>query len=165
MNKLFLTLALISSLAQADCVDQNTENTEVETTTISTDVPKHLKGARITITLADGRTSTVPAELFKVVPRKQQRVITKVKSSTVRTCTNEAPELKNRISLLGGRGAKEGLDSRTNGSTVEVESKVGTIFGVQYQRVLPVKVFGKPLNVGGQVQTGKSALGSVGIDF
>jgi hypothetical protein len=130
---------------------------------IKTDVPKHLIGATICVKLADGKESCVPAEKFKVVARKQQFIVTKTSQKEITTCSAE--QEKNRISLLAGKGAQEGLDVTRNASQVTVESRVGAIGGLQYQRKLDVKLLNMPVSVGGQLQTNESALLNVGLDF
>ena len=129
---------------------------------IKTDVPNHLKGATITVKLADGRESTVPAENFKVVPRKQQFLVTKTVSTEVFTCTVAGENQKNRVSLLGGHGAKEGLNVSRDESTgsASVESRVGLVGGLQYQRL----VFDQ-LSLGIQGQTNKTGSLLIGLDF
>ncbi len=126
---------------------------------LSTDVPSHLKGATITVRLADGTESIVPAEKFKVVPRKQQFITTKTMQRNETRCESD-PKDKNRISLLAGEGPKEGLTRTQDGSAVTVESKVGAVGGAQYQRLLTEK-----LGVGVQVQSNKTALGVLSLDF
>lgn len=74
--------------------------------------------------------------------------------------SNKEPKRKNRISLLAGQGPQEGLKQERNGSSVSVESKVGMIGGLQYQRLITDRV-----NLGLQLQTNKTILGSVGLDF
>lgn len=139
-----------------DCSTSSNAEEVTETRELTTDVPSHLKGAIIMIILADGTHSAVPAEKFKVVPRAQQFLITKTKQLDKTTCTPE----KNRLSLLAGNGPKEGLSRYKTSSTVTVESKVGTVGGLQYQRLLDHGV-----NVGIQGQSNESVLVNIGIDF
>ena len=77
----------------------------------------------------------------------------------MKTCTTNEPR-KNRVSLLGGHGAKAGLDSSSNGSVVEVESRTGVVGGAQYQRML-----GERLSIGGQLQSNKTGSLLLGLDF
>jgi hypothetical protein len=140
----------------ADCT--TTSNAEVvqETTEIKTDVPSHLKGATITVRLADGRETTVPAEKFKVVPRAQQFIVAKTYQLNRQVCSPE----KNRLSLLGGNGPKEGLNRHKTATKVTVESDVGAVGGLQYQRLLD-----HGLSLGIQGQSNESVLVNIGIDF
>lgn len=156
----YLLLSLISfSLLAEDCTT-TVQNDEVkEQLEIKTDVPNHLKGAKIIVRLADGRESEVPAEKFKVVPRQQQFITTKLQSSKVISCNKLD---KNRISGLLGRGARDGLGKTiVNSSTTEVESNVGAVGGVQYQRVIN----DNGLSVGVQAQTNRTGSVMIGIDF
>jgi hypothetical protein len=129
----------------------------LETKTISTDVPAHLKGAKIIIILANGQRSEASAELFKVVPRKQQYLLTKVSHNT--SCVSESHD-KNRISLLGGFGPTGNLSRDTSSGKVDISTKTGAVGGVQYQRKIS-----KDISVGVQGQTNRSGLLSIGLDF
>lgn len=163
MNKhlVFIVIAttLLASVAIADCETSTSEETITDQLELTTDVPKHLEGATITVRLKDGKESIVPAEKFKVVPRAQQFIVTKTNQQSLGFCTVKDPH-KNRISLLGGRGPKAGVDRTNNPTNVEVESREGTIGGAQYQRLLTEK-----LSVGAQVQSNDSVLVNVGLDF
>jgi len=159
---IFLTLLFfnINSDATDSCETLKDEKIETDVLNITTDVPKHLKGAVIIVRRSDGVETTVPAEKFKVVPRKQQFVVTKVTDTKVLTCKVKEPKEKNRISLVAGQGPKPGLDYETDGSVVTVKSRVGEVGGLQYQRLLTDK-----LSVGAQVQSNDSVLVNIGLDF
>lgn len=148
-----------SVFADTNCKVESTASKVEETTEIKTDVPNHLKGAQIIVRLADGRESVVPAEKFKVVPRLQQYLVTKVSSSTVKSCTN-LDHNRNRISLLGGEAPTGHLDRDGNADKTTVESERGLVGGAQYQRLLTDK-----LSVGIQGQTNKSGMVLIGVDF
>lgn len=77
----------------------------------------------------------VPVEVTKTIYKKIQK--------------------KNRISVLGGSGP-------THLSLVPTEARLerGTVFGVQYQRML-----GNTLSIGIQGQSNQTVLGSIGLDF
>lgn len=142
------------------CSESQSEEQITDQLLISTDVPNYLKGATITVRLADGRETTVPAERFKVVPRKQQYLTTKTERSTVVSCVSNEPR-KNRVALLGGYGARPGLgDIKQNGPALEVESNVGAVGGAQYQRMLDDR-----FSLGVQGQTNKTGSLMLGIDF
>ncbi len=157
---IFIIVAFFSLFALADesCTVTSSGETVEDQMEIKTDVPAHLKGATITVTTADGRVSTVPAEKFKVVPRVQQFVVTKTLQQDRVTCSKDS--LKNRVSLLAGHGPTEGLSRSKTATKVIVESNVGTIGGVQYQRLITNKI-----SIGAQVQSNESALVNVGLDF
>jgi hypothetical protein len=166
MNKfiIFFILCLPAfAIASENCSTTSEAESVEERLEIRTDVPSHLKGATIIVRRADGKETSVPAEQFKVVPRQQQFIVTKTKQHDKTLCSAQIN--KNRLSVLAGNGPKEGLDRTNNGSTVTVESRVGTVGGVQYQRLTDVEVLGMPLSVGGQLQSNESALIGVGLDF
>ena len=110
--KFFITMLLLTTSVYAeekDCIE--TVDTKVESKDINTPVPQHLKGAKILIKKADGTIQEVEAENFKVVPRKQQFIVSKKEKVTL-TCDKKCEELKrNRLSLLVGRGTQRGLNS------------------------------------------------------
>ena len=162
MNKLIMLMLLVAGNAQGgepQCTEQVGQAEAKEKLEITTDVPSHLKGATITIKQADGRESTVPAERFKVVPRMQQFIVTKLETSKVTSCTTNEPR-KNRVSLLGGYGARNGLKVTTSGSVTTVESSSGAVGGAQYQRML-----GERWSIGVQGQTNETGSLLLGLDF
>ncbi len=160
MYKLIILSLIIPSLSFANC-QTKVDNTEtLETITTSIQVPKHLEGATITVRLKDGRESSVPAELFKVVPRKQERLVTKISTEKNTVCTIEADQLKNRVSILGGNGRTSGLSNSKSGNLLEVETNTGFVGGAQYQRNLT-----KRLSVGVQGQTNRTGSVLIGLDF
>ena len=148
------------------CDTTASEETVEQKLEIKTDVPNYLKGAVIIVRQADGKESSVSAERFKVVPRKQQYIVQKTKQIEKEHCqTNvvryeKVEKQKNRISLMAGRGPQEGLDRTNNGTTVDVSSRVGAIGGAQYQRLLTDKV-----SAGVQAQTNQSLLVNIGLDY
>lgn len=167
-NLLMISLLFLSVNvnAKTQCQTSSSEEQVEEQMEIKTDVPKHLEGATITITLKDGRQSTVPAEKFKVVPRKQQFIVTKTARSSKEMCTTNETQ-RNRVSVLAGHGAKEGLDSnrRASPDEVVVESRVGAVFGAQYQYKTDAKILDMPLSIGVQGQTNKTGSVVLGLDF
>ena len=160
--KFIITSLLLISLpvfAAQNCKTSSSEEKIDQTKEITTDVPSHLKGATIIVRRADGKETSVPAELFKVVPRKQQFIVTKISHQETTLCSAEEAH-RNRISLLAGNGPKGGLDRSSTPAKVSVESRTGAIGGVQYQRLLTER-----LSIGAQVQTNKSGLLNIGVDF
>lgn len=132
-----LSLLFASTLVLAICKENSTEYETKEQFEISTDIPKHLVGAKITITLADGTSSTVPSEKFKVVKRQQQFIVTNRTQKTIVTCEKEVVKnttKNNSVSLLAGYGLAGGLETSSNPGEVEVKTKVGPSVGIQYQR-------------------------------
>jgi hypothetical protein len=101
------------------------------------------------------KKSVKPRVITKVVPVIKEVVVTKTVTVTKRI----APR-KNRISILVGHGAKEGLSRENNSSNVTVRSKVGVIGGLQYQRLVTNRV-----SLGAEVLSSKAALVSVGLEF
>lgn len=166
MKYLILLSLLCLNVKAEDCTEKSSVDQVEEQKEIKTDVPKHLKGAKIIVRMADGRESVVPAEKFKVVPRKQQYLVTKVKKSTVVSCTSLVAA-KNRISVMAGEAPTGHLDrdDTLSPSKVEVSSERGLVGGVQYQRDLGLTAFGLPVHAGAQVQTNKSLLIDAGVSF
>lgn len=160
MKHLLIALLLIPSLSFANCKTEETAEEAVETLEIKTDVPKHLVGAKITITLADGTVSTVPAERFKVVKRQQQFIVTKTKQNRVVSCENaSAEQKKNIVSGLVGYGNDGGLERTQDPTRVNVETKIGPSLGIQYQRKFEKVI------LGGQGQTNGTGSVLIGLEF
>lgn len=166
MKNIFIILALcfpMFAVADESCTTNTSEETVDEVAVISTNVPKFLEGATITVRTKDGRESTVSAEKFKVVPRAQQFVVTKTSKSASIVCRNAD---KNRITILGGNGPKGGLSRTQNSaSQVTIENNTGTVLGAQYQRELGFKVFGLPVHGGVQYQNNETLSGGAGVSW
>lgn len=161
MKYILTSLLLMSTsvMAKEVCSTSSSTDETVELKVVEVRVPSHLRGATITVTLANGRTSVVPAEKFKVVPRKQERVVTKVSTTTKKTC-KDLTDSKNRISLLAGSGTKAGLTRRNLTGRTRVETETGAVGGLQYQRSLTDKI-----SVGVQGQTNETGSLMIGLDF
>ena len=162
MKNLIMAMFLIVNISFASeptCTEQVGQVEEKEKLELTTDVPKYLKGATITVTKADGSSSTVPAERFKVVPRKQQFIVTKTEVSKTISCSAEENR-KNRVSLLGGYGSRNGLTTTRNATNVTVESSSGVVGGAQYQRMLNNR-----WSLGVQGQTNGTGSLLLGLDF
>ena len=92
---------------------------------------------------------TVVKEVVKEVPVIKEVIVEK-----------ERPLLKNRVSLLVGRSPKEGLNKSISSTQATIESKVGDVLGLQYQRLLTER-----LSLGVIGLTSKATLLSLGLDF
>lgn len=158
--KNFLMFMLATSLAYAQDCKVETGSEEVKgQLEIKTDVPKFLEDATITVTLKNGASTSVPARLFKVVPRKQQFLTVATEKSIVKTC--EVKNLhRNRASAIGSVGPTGNLTSKTSGTTTTVDIEHGAVGALQYQRLLTDE-----LSVGVQAGTNKGAGLMLGIDF
>lgn len=151
------------SFAASECKTTTTEEVQ-DKLDIDTKVPKDLEGAEITVKTKDGKVSKMKTSDFKVVPRKQQYIVKKVKETERIDCTKKVKvvrlQRKNRISLMVGQGPKTGLDLNSSSDKVDASSRVGMIGGVQYQRLLTERV-----SLGGIAQSNKSLLIELGYDF
>lgn len=154
-----LMIMLATSLAYADnCTTQEGQEEIKGQLEIKTDVPKFLEDATITVTLKNGASTTVPARLFKVVPRKQQFLTTQTQKSIVKEC--RGPLNRNRASVIAGVGPTGNLSSKTAGTTTTVDIEHGAVGALQYQRLVTDE-----LSVGVQAGTNKGAGLMLGIDF
>lgn len=155
-----ITTLLASAYGDEACSQTSEHSSIEEQLEINTDVPKNLKGAYIAVLSPDGKRilGLMRANEFKVVPRKQQFIVTKIKSTETLSCRSE--EQKNRVFLLGGAGPKGNLTISSDGSKVTVSTETGAIGGLGYQRKISTDV-----SIGAQVQTNESALISIGLDF
>lgn len=157
---MFILTLIINLVMAADCTDVQTTNAEVQTSFINTDVPKHLQDAVIVIRLKDGRESQVSANQFKVVPRKQQLLITEVKTHTERVCKVSGKE-KNLL-MLGGRRDHKDLESSVNGNVGKVISEKGLVLDASYLRQ---NIFDTNLGVGAGVDSNGTLRGVIGVEF
>ncbi len=158
-----ISLNMAHAYDRVQCEDTVTTFDKFLKVDANIDSPKFLKDATITVVTKDGKHFVMDANHYKVVPRRQQFVIKsqQVHTQTVCNITNKDNEMrKNRISLSGGQGPQEGLDTRVNGNTVEVSSRVGFVGGVQYQRVVYDR-----FSLGVQGQTNKTGSILLGLDF
>jgi hypothetical protein len=155
--KIIISILMFASLtfAEKECKTVKVE-TATEVKEITTEVPKFMEGATIVVKLANGKEHLFPVEKYKVVPRARQEVVQRVAEKLMCTPDRE----KNRLSMGVGHGSQEGLDSTTQGNKVTVESNVGPVMAIQYQRLISDSV-----SLGVQLQSSETALGFLGIEF
>jgi hypothetical protein len=127
--------------------------------------PEYLKGATVTVKLANGTTYEYKSEDMAVVPRKNLNInAAKVAGFDKLHKKVVDKELvknrKNRVYGLAGYGPTGDLKVSTNGSTYETKHRKGVVGGIGYQRKVTEKV-----NVGVQVQTNDTSSLSLGFDF
>ncbi len=155
---MFLVVVMVREAAATECSKSGETFSEISKTEIKTDVPRHLEGATITVRLADGTESTVPASKFKVVARKQQFITTHIYQVDTLVC-KEQPR-KNRVSASIGQGPKGTLGRDGDSNKTTIESQVGALGGAQYQRLVTERV-----SVGVQVQSNETTSVNLGWDF
>lgn len=169
MKKYIILFALclpLTSKAEKRCEVFVEEAKVEEKLEIKTDVPVFLKGATIIVKLANGKEVTMSADKFKIVPRKQQFITTKVRETNVRLCVLEQEQQKekelnkNRISALIGSAPGSSLNVTKDANSTTIEHGNVTVTGVQYQRLVTDRV-----SVGGQIQSNESVLVNIGFDF
>ncbi len=86
-------------------------------------------------------------------------IVTEIKHKIIEKTIVKKPR-RNRIKLLAGLGL-QGVDAeRISRLSAQAQADRGFIFGVGYDRLITDKI-----SIGIQVQSNKSALGSVGFDF
>jgi len=160
--KKFIMLIILSfstNIYAENCNIINSSTSEEEKLEITTDVPNHLRGKEICIRdPKTGVSDCVSTDQFKMVPRLQQFIVTKTKQVDKLVCKQDLK--KNRISLLAGNGPKEGLETSKTASKVSVETDVGLVGGLQYQRLLNDRI-----SLGGQLQSNEAVLLNIGLDF
>lgn len=161
MKTTLLVLMFLSQMSFAkDCKITKSQSSVQDQFKIDTKVPKWLQGATIVVRQADGKESVVSADKFKVVPRKQQFIVTKTKETEQLTCS-AGDDYKNRLSLLGGTGPKGNLKvTQPSADKAVIETNGGVTAGVQYQRKITDR-----LSIGGQIQTNESGAVLIGLDF
>lgn len=160
--KLLLLLTFIgpNSFAKSVCEQQRTEISEDVVYEVSKDIPEYLKGAKITTTLSNGKSSTVPAEQFMLVKRKQYTVVGKNQTIVERNnCLTTGS--KNNL-ILEARKDVKGLKTETVGSTSKVYSEKEFIPGVNYYRQ---DLYDLPIGAGLGVDSNGTVKGMLGIGF
>lgn len=164
MKYYLLTILLLPMFVNAECTSEIEVKSVPVEYTVNTSIPEHLKGATITVTLADGSSSIVPAEKFMVVPRKQKTIIgdSHLISNTT-TCKFNSK--KNTI-MLEAKNSKTDIETKTtpipSGSKVDVYSKKELVPGLSlYRREL----FDSPVGGGLGVDTKGELKGMIGLDF
>lgn len=165
MFKYIITLLLLVNVAYAGevCEQDSTVNKEEVVYSVDTTIPKHLKGATICVTLADQKSSCVPAEKFMVVPRKQKTVLGENKTITKSiNCSRTVEVSKKHTVYADVRKDHKELEVTNNGSTATVESKKQLIPSINYYRH---DVLDTPIGLGIGIDTNGTLKGAVGIDF
>lgn len=157
MKYLIFFLSMISPALAEDCSTTQSEEVVTQETEIRTDVPNYLKGATITVKLANGKESAVPAERFKVVPRLQQFFVAATQKTRETTCRNVD---RNRVSVLSGHGPKSYLKTSSSPTVTEISTDVGFVGGLQYQRML-----NDMISLGVQGQSNRTGSILLGLDF
>ena len=157
MKNLIYTLLMLACCARVHAAENCREAAVTESKIIGDELPAHLKGKSIVI--VDNATNQVQyvfkTEEFKVVRRKREVMITK----ELITC-RKFESAPNRVSVLGGQGPTGHLDRQGNTDHTTVSTDVDFVGGVQYQRMLSER-----LSIGVQVQSSKTTLGVIGLDF
>lgn len=167
MKKLiiFLLIAVVSvAQAKETCEESIEVHSQDVTYEVNTDMPKHLKGATITVTLADGKTSTVPAEKFMVVPRVQKTVVgqNKILAKNV-TCSKSG----NKNILIGEvRKDVTGHETKTEAIPGGIKSSTSSVKevvpGINYYRR---ELFDSSIGAGVGVDTNGTVKALIGVDF
>lgn len=125
---------------------------------VNKDIPKHLQGATITVRLANGKETTVPAEKFMVVPRKQYTVAGKNKAVRL-TCNKD---VKKNIVMIEAERDVDDLEVRTNGKSAQVDSLKSLTPGINYYRR---QILDSDLGIGAGVDENGTVKGMIGLDF
>jgi hypothetical protein len=156
---LFTLILLAVCTSNADnCTNIQTQSVVNKTKVITTDVPKHLKDASILIRTNDGRISWFSANKFKIVPRKQQYIVTERIVHTDRLC-----KVKDKnILMVGARRDHQDLDTRINGKTATVQSEKGLVLDAAFMRK---NISDSALGLGIGIDTNGTLKGLVGVEF
>lgn len=155
MKYFIILFVSLNVFAGENCTEKSNVEVQDVVYSVDTTLPKHLKGAVITITKVDGTSSTVPAEKFMVVPRKQKTIVGQNKNVTVaKSCKSSTKNLL----MLEGRKDVKGLSVNTNGKTANVYSEKEFIPGVNYYRGGLIENIGAGLGIDAN-GTGKAIIG------
>ena len=163
--KVLLLITLFTSIAFADeCKEVSKRIVQDVIHKVNTEVPKHLQGATITITKADGTSSTVPAEKFMVVPRKQKTIlgqnmfvsseITCKPKEQLNTVFIDVKKLPSKV--------ESSTESLPNGTKATSTIYKDAIPGLNYYRR---KMLETPVGAGIGVDANGTVKGMIGLDF
>lgn len=124
-------------------------------------MPKYLEGAKVTVTLKNGKTYTYSSEEYAVVRRQSMKQ--PVAESIIKALADKriVPNKKTRVYIIGGVGNSGKLETKTDGSRYKTQIKQGEVFGVGVQR----KINDGDYNIGIQVQNNGTTSLTVGKDF
>ena len=156
---------MAAGLANADdCSEKTITQTNPVKYEVNKNLPKYLQGATITVRLANGKETTVPAERFAVVPRVQQFVVGQA-VNTSKTLTCKAKVNKNTVSV-GMRKDVTGLSKQAsvipNGQQLKITQDKELIPDINYYRR---NVLDSHLGAGVGVDTKGVPRIQVGFDF
>lgn len=161
---MLLTTTVLS--AKEKCLKNESVELEDVTYSVSKDMPKYLKGAKIVVVLADGTKSEVPAEKFMVVPRKQKTVVGSNKTlNKVILCTNDENETRNLLMVEARKDITDTdseVDAIPGGVKATTKSNQALVPGVNYFRR---KVLDTQFGAGVGVDTNGVVKGILGYEF
>lgn len=161
MKYLLIILMSLTSVSYAEECSE-TQSTVVQNVvyTVNKNMPAHLKGATIIVRQANGKETSVPAERFMVVPRKQYTKLGENKAvNTKLTCNKDQ---KKNIVYVGAKKELTDLETRVSGNTARVESSKTLVPSVNYMRR---KVLNSDLNLGIGIDKNSQIGGTIGLDF
>jgi hypothetical protein len=152
-----MCLFTVNSYSAEVCTKNVSSEELFETMEVKDNAPDYLKDAVITVKLVNGQEHTFNADEFKIVKRVTSRTISKMVLKETNSCISY---YKNRLSVLLGKGTKDGLDKQVSKKQVDVSNTQGEVLGAQYQRSLTER-----LSLGVQVQNNKTNSLMLGYDF
>ncbi len=168
MKNLVTALAIYlgaMGLAEAqECLEKTITQTNPVKYEVNKNLPKHLQGATITVRLADGRETTVPAEKFMVVPRQQQLVVGEAVNVS-KTLTCKAKSRKNSVMVDARRdftGISKSSSSTATTQTLKVSSDKALVPGLNYYRR---EILDSHLGLGAGVDSNGTLKALIGLDF
>lgn len=149
---------LIASISYADCTSNVRLYSVPATYNVNTDRPKFLKNATITVTLENGESSTVSADEYMVVKRRQTIV-----AGENKILFKESICKNNTKNLLTGELRKDytNLDVVKVGNEVDVYSNKRPIPGINYYR----RDILDTLGAGVGVDSNGTLKALIGVDF
>lgn len=162
---ILITHLMITNLVNAnECLEKTvTQNNPVKYE-VNKHLPQHLQGATITVRLANGQQTTVPAEKFMVVPRQQQFIVGEsVNISKTLTCKTKS--LKNSVIVDARKdftGISKSLSSTVNTQTLKLSSDKSLVPGLNYYRR---EVLDSPIGLGAGVDSNGTLKALIGLDF
>lgn len=164
MKYIILTAIILFNLqyVKAQTCAESTKVVEQDVVyAVNTDIPKHLKGAKITVTTADGKTSTVPAERYMVVPRVQKTVVGQNKLVLQRTtCSKKAPPDKLTL-FVDAKKEYTGVSKDAGANIASISSNKAIVPSINLYKNSLIG----PLGIGAGIDSNSHGKFMIGIDF
>lgn len=155
---LLVGLFAIVPSAHAECSQSSTRNESTKQDISKVATPKNLEGARIEMTLANGKKHVFSADEYMVAKRIRTVKVVTVENNNAMVCSSER---KNEV-LVGARQDYTHVDKTVSAHEATLDVKKDAVIDAAYIRH---ELFGTRLNGGLGIDTNGTPKAMVGFDF